>query len=96
MADSTPAQMSGSQKWKYGHLHLIDSIPAGDAKVAAALSTYANHVDTNRQSRHWVRAVQWIENILFLIGRQYVDDILVSRLSRDSNNDQRRGTSRAP
>jgi hypothetical protein len=35
-----------------------------------------------------VRAVQWIENILFLIGRQYVDDILVSRLSRDSNNDQ--------
>jgi hypothetical protein len=29
MADSTPAQMSGSQKWKYGHLHLIDSIPSG-------------------------------------------------------------------
>lgn len=75
-------------KWRYGHLHLIDSIPAGDEEVANAIGTYANYVDTNRQSRHWVRAVQWIENILFSAGRHYVDDILVSRLTRDSNNDQ--------
>jgi len=75
-------------KWKYGHLHLIDSIPAGSEEIASALTTYANYVDTNRQSRHWVRAVQWIENILFTSGRHYVDDILISRLSRDSNNDQ--------
>lgn len=89
MAKKTPAKNVhiDQDKWRYGHLHLIDSIPAGDPKVANAISTYANYVDTNRQSRHWVRAVQWIENILFSAGRHYVDDILVSRLTRDSNND---------
>lgn len=79
--------MVSQDKWRYGHLHLIDSIPAGDEEVANAIGTYANYVDEQRQSRHWVRAVQWIENILFSSGRQYVDDILVSRLTRDSNND---------
>ena len=69
---------------KYGQLEQIDSLPAGDEKVASAIDTYANYIDSNRQSRHWVRSVQWIENILFSSGRQYVDDILISRLSRDT------------
>jgi len=89
MAKSGKGKVHISQdKWKYGHLHMIDQIPAGSEEIASALTTYANYVDTNRQSRHWVRAVQWIENILFTSGRHYVDDILISRLSRDSNNDQ--------
>jgi hypothetical protein len=83
----TASPHPSQDKWKYGHLRLIDNIPAGDPAIANAISTYANYVDTNRQSRHWVRAVQWIENILFTSGRHYVDDLLVSRLTRDSNND---------
>lgn len=74
-------------KWRVGHLHLIDDLPAADKALGAAISTFGNHVDSNRQSRHWVRAVQWIENILFTLGRHYIDDILVSRLARDTNND---------
>jgi hypothetical protein len=31
--------------------------------------------------------VRWIENIFFSTGRQYVDDILVSRLANSSNSD---------
>lgn len=72
-------------KWKKGHLFLIDNIPAGDDALGSALSIYANSINSNRQSRHWVRAVQWMENILFGIGRHYIDDILVSRISRDSS-----------
>lgn len=77
----------GAKKWQQGHLHYVDDLPPGDPALGSALSTYANWIDTNRQSRHWVRSVQWVENILFSAGRHYVDDILVSRLTRDSNND---------
>lgn len=79
--------MATAKTWKSGHLHQIDDIPNGDPDVAGALTTYANSINKNRQSRHWIRAVQWIENILFGVGRHYVDDILVSRLSRDSQNE---------
>ncbi len=78
---------TGNDKWRLGHLHLIDSLKAGDPAVGGAIATYGNGVNDNRQSRHWIRAVQWMENILFSIGRHYVDDILVSRLTRDSNAD---------
>ncbi len=85
--DANSAILGARNTWRFGHLQLIDKIPAGDVRVANALSTYANHVDTNRQSRHWIRAVQWIENILFTAGRHYIDDILISRLSRDAASD---------
>lgn len=74
------------EKFKYGQLSLIDDIPAGDPKIASAICAYANQTNESRQSRHWIRSVQWIENILFSMGRQYVDDILVSRLARDSTS----------
>jgi len=70
--------------WKRGRLHALDAIPAGDPKLGAAIQIYADEVNTNRNSRHWVRAVQWVENFLFTLGRHYVDDVLISRLSRDS------------
>lgn len=72
-------------KWRSGHLYLIDKIPHGDPDIGAALTVYANSINSNRQSRHWVRAVQWMENVLFGIGRHYIDDILISRISRDSS-----------
>jgi hypothetical protein len=72
-------------RWKYGELHALDAYEAGDDKIAGAINAYSRQMASDRQSRHWVRAVQWIENILFLSGRHYIDDILVSRLSRDSD-----------
>jgi hypothetical protein len=73
-------------RWKYGNLHLLDSFEdPGDPQLAAAINNYAYYIEANRQARQWVRAVQWIENILFLAGRHYIDDILVSRLARDSD-----------
>lgn len=85
----TEAPVVGSvdTKWKMGHLYLLDNIPSGDPSLAGAINIYADYVNSNRQSRHWVRAVQWIENILFSMGRQYVDDMMVSRLTKDTNND---------
>jgi len=77
-----------ASNWKKGRLHAIDALPAGDEAVGKAIMTYADEVNTNRNSRHWVRAVQWVENFLFSIGRQYVDDILISRLSRDTQGQQ--------
>ncbi len=74
--------------WQKGRLHAIDALPAGDPKVGTAIQIYADEVNTNRNSRHWVRAVQWVENFLFSLGRHYVDDILISRLSRDSDGTQ--------
>ena len=74
--------------WSKGRLHALDAIPAGDPKVGKALQIYADEVNTNRNSRQWVRAVQWVENFLFSLGRHYVDDVLISRLSRDSDGTQ--------
>jgi hypothetical protein len=87
MGDSKATGAADSQ-WIKGRLHIIDSIPHGDAKVGHAISVYAEEINTNRNSRHWVRAVQWVENFLFSLGRHYVDDVLVSRLTRDSSSGQ--------
>lgn len=69
-----------------GHLHAIDSLPHMAAELGGALKTYADTVNSNKQSLHWQRAVRWIENIFFTSGRQYVDDILVSRLANNSDS----------
>lgn len=75
-----------SSKFKWGHLYYIDELPSGDPKVATSISSYADHMSNDRKSRHWIRSVNWVENLLFTAGRHYVDDILVSRLTRDSND----------
>ncbi len=68
-----------------GHLHAIDDMtPADHDKVGPAIATYADTINSNKQSLHWQRSVRWIENIFFTTGRQYVDDILISRLTNDS------------
>lgn len=84
-AHSSHGTHMNDNRWKHGQLHMLDGIPAGDQKIAVAIQNYAHQIESNRQSRHWVRAVQWVENILFLTGRHYIDDILVSRLARDSD-----------
>ncbi len=91
MAGITPAGRPGGVSYKsvipHGHLHAIDNLdPKKDAdKIGPAISTYADTINSNKQSLHWQRAVRWIENIFFTAGRQYVDDILVSRLTNDSS-----------
>lgn len=70
-----------------GQLHHIDNIEAGSDTIGPAIKTYADTLNSNKQSLHWQRAVRWIENIFFSTGRQYVDDILVSRLANSSNSD---------
>ena len=72
-------------KWGKGHLYLIDNIPWGHEDVGGMLTIYANSINSNRQSRQWVRSVQWMENVLFGLGRHYIDDILISRISRDTS-----------
>jgi hypothetical protein len=69
-----------------GHLHLMDRIPHGDPSAGAALAFYADSINSNHQSRQWVRAAQWMENVLFGLGRHYIDDFLMSRISRDSSS----------
>ena len=87
MGEATGKQ-DATTNWKKGRLHAIDNIPNGDDALGGAIKTYSDEVNTNRNSRHWVRTVQWVENFLFSIGRQYVDDILISRLSRDTSGQQ--------
>lgn len=70
---------------KKGQLHALDVLgPKDHDKIGPAIRSYADSVNSNKQSLHWQRAVRWIENIFFTTGRQYVDDILLSRLSNNS------------
>lgn len=73
-------------QWAYGNLHALDDLPNGDSRVGQALHEYAHQIDVNRQALHWRRVAGWIENILFGMGRQYIKDLLVSRISRDSGD----------
>jgi hypothetical protein len=73
-------------KFKSGHLYLIDNLKGGDPDIAGAISSYSSYTDVARQARHWARVLIWMENIFFGLGRHYIDDILVSRLSRNSDS----------
>lgn len=74
-----------AKKFTQGQLNQIDDIePMGD-HLAGAIKSYCQSINNNRQSYKWVQAVQWIENILFGLGRQYIDDLLISRIARDSD-----------
>jgi hypothetical protein len=68
-----------------GRLHMIDEL-AGDQldKIGPAIRLYADTVNNDKNSLHWQRAVRGVENILFSTGRQYVDDILISRIANSS------------
>lgn len=77
-----------SQKFVNGQLNRLDDLPPMDAKIGTAISSYTQSISNNRQSYKWIQAVQWVENILFGLGRQYIDDLLVTRISRDSEGNQ--------
>jgi len=86
---SKPYPTGSSQaNWQQGHLHGIDALGAGDPKVGSAIASYVDELNNNKTSRRWVRVVGWVENLLFSLGRQYVDDILINRLTRDSDGTQ--------
>ena len=71
-----------------GKFQFLDDIPQGDPALAGALTTYMTTSNGNHQSNRWTRIYPWIENILFSAGRHYIDDILISRLARDSDGNQ--------
>lgn len=69
-----------------GHLHAIDNLgPEELDKIGPAIATYADTLNSNKQSLHWQRSVRWIEGIFFSAGRHYIDDILVSRVANSSD-----------
>lgn len=74
------------RNYKQGHLHLTDRIPHGDNLLASALYDYAQEQSTSKMSVHWRRVVPWMENIFFSLGRHYVEDIVVNRISGDGNS----------
>lgn len=78
--------MPKEESWKFGHLEAVDELPNGDPRLGPGLWQYAHSIDVNRQSRQWMRTVNWMENIFFGMGRHYIDDINLSRLSRDSDS----------
>jgi hypothetical protein len=73
------------QQFEKGQLHQIDSLPNGNDTVGPSIRAYADTINSNKQSLQWQRAVRWIENIFWSTGRQYVDDVLVSRLQNSSD-----------
>lgn len=80
---AAPATMT--QKYVQGQLSLLDDLAPFAPEAATAIRSYCDSINNNRQSYKWVQAVQWIENILFGLGRQYIDDLLISRISRDTD-----------
>ncbi len=87
MGQATPTGAAESNL-KRGHLHSLDAMPHGDEGIGKALTTYVNELNTNRSSRLWIRTVGWVENFLFSLGRHYVEDIMISRLSRATDGTQ--------
>lgn len=70
-------------KWKQGHLYLLDRLPAGDPAIVNAINTYVGYSNANKQSRQWARILTWVENFHFGLGRHYLDDLLSTKLSGD-------------
>lgn len=72
-----------------GNLHMIDDLTssADDRdKIAGAIQSYTDTINKDKQGLHWIRAVRSIENILFTNGRQYIDDLLTTRLANSSTS----------
>lgn len=73
--------MAGQYEF-HGDLTAIDNCERGDNKAAGILQNYVDVHNVNKTSRRWARVLQWVENILFSSGRQYIEDILFNRLAR--------------
>lgn len=90
LSQNKPGPVSGSSKqdikqlFRRGLLHLTDYIEPGDEALGPALEEYSMEQATNRQSVSWRRAVAWMENAFFTLGRHYVDDVLINRITNDS------------
>jgi hypothetical protein len=68
------------------NLRELDGYDNGDPKVGVAIRDYSDNVNQFKRGDHWARTVRWIENLLFVSGRHYVNDILLSRLSNSSDS----------
>ena len=65
-----------------GDLAGIDVCERGDNKIAGILESYTQMANVTKTSRRWARVMQWVENIMFSSGRQYLDDLMMQRLAR--------------
>lgn len=73
--------------WMRGMMNQVDDLVNGDPGLGSALKTYSDSVSRQRQSLFWQRTVKNIENIFFGQGRQYHDDLLVSRIAQNNSGD---------
>lgn len=53
-------------------------------KIGLMIADFVYRENKNKHSLHWTRTVRWMENIFFSNGRQYIDDILISRLANST------------
>ena len=78
--------MQLDRKFRKGHMYLVDHIAHGEGgAIVNALENYVGGSNSNKQSRQWARTLLWVENIHFGLGRHYLDDLLTSRIARDSS-----------
>lgn len=69
-------------------LYMTDDYgPKDHDSLGGALSANINEIDGSRQSLFWRRTLNFVRNILFYAGRHYLDDILLNRLARTTNDD---------
>jgi len=78
---------SSSSFWRKGRLQRLDQVGPGDDQLVHALKEYSDSVNQNRQGVRWSRTVNWIENILFSSGRQYLEDIIIARVTQNQQGD---------
>lgn len=81
--------IKGEQKWKSGQLYMVDRLEHGSKEIAGALDIFSNTQSSSTNTRRWSRIIGWVENVLFGTGRHYLDDILTSRISVNTNTDAR-------
>jgi hypothetical protein len=74
------ATIGASNDFKAGHLHRIDDIGWMEDAAAGALQQYCSGLHEDQMSVNWRRALRIIENLLFVAGRHYIDDLVFSRL----------------
>lgn len=73
--------------YRNGYMNQIDTIAWGDTTIASALNSYSTSQVYDHKSIHWHRVIRYVENILFLAGRHYLDDLLLGRIARSIGGD---------
>jgi len=81
----TEGGINYNKQWEMGHLHRLDELEQFDPGVGPALRAYSRVTSGDHASLYWQRALRYMENILFVAGRHYLDDMLFSKLVQSSD-----------